>query len=129
MNTAHWHAVQPAHIWAFIALTLCLILPAGAGDPVNGRRLSVTHCTRCHIVPDHDSMSIGMTPSFQIMVESNEEYFAAFSTFYALRPHPAFVRVEGIPPLNDLPSPIAPIHLTQQEVDDIAAFARSIEKE
>lgn len=102
-----------------------VIAPGHAADLENGRELAHTHCSRCHVVPGRSSMSIGITPSFESMARY-DNYYEAFSTFYALRPHPSFVRVEGIDPLNDLPSPIVPIEITLEDVEDIAEFARSI---
>jgi hypothetical protein len=98
---------------------------AHAADAENGRLLAQTHCSRCHVVPGHSSMSIGITPSFQGMAD-RDDWYEHFIVFYTLRPHPSFVRIEGVEPLNDLPPPIAPIHLTLDEVADITAFAESI---
>ncbi len=108
------------------AASFAACMDAHADDIDVGRELSRTHCTRCHIVADFNTVSIGSTPSFQMMVNAERDYLVAFLSFYALRPHPAFVRVEGIEPLNDLPSPIAEIHLTLDDVDDIAAFAGTL---
>ena len=99
---------------------------AAAGDVTAGREAAGQHCTRCHIVGDLNTMSIGSTPSFQYMVNHLDDFEQRFLTFYTLRPHPAFVRIEGIPPLTDIPSPIAPIELTLQQVEDIAAFVATL---
>ena len=99
---------------------------AAAGDVTAGRKAAGQHCTRCHIVGDLNTMSIGSTPSFQYMVNHLDDFEQRFLTFYTLRPHPAFVRIEGIPPLTDIPSPIAPIELTLQQVEDIAAFVATL---
>lgn len=109
----------------FVAV-LATPAPVNAGDVAAGRELSRIHCTRCHIVGDLNTVSIGSTPSFQTMVKSDQDFEQTYLAFYARRPHPAFVRIEGIPPLNDLPSPIAPIHLTLDQVEDIAAFAATL---
>lgn len=114
---------------ALAGLMAAVSAPAMAGDIAAGRELARLHCTRCHIVGDLNTVSIGSTPSFQTMVKSDQEYQQTFLAFYARRPHPAFVRIEGIPPLTDLPSPIAPIHLTLPEVEDIAAFAATLKVE
>ncbi len=102
---------------------------AVAGDVTAGREAARQHCTRCHIVGDLNTMSIGSTPSFQYMVNNLDDHEARFLTFYTLRPHPAFVRIEGIPPLNDIPSPIAPIEMTLQQVEDVAAFAATLREQ
>lgn len=103
--------------------------PSFAGDVDSGRELARQHCTRCHIVGDMNTMSIGSTPSFQLMVNNDEDYKQVFLAFYTLRPHPAFVRIEGVPPLNDIPSPIAPIELTLSQVEDIAEFVATLKEE
>ena len=99
-----------------------------AGDVDKGRELARQHCTRCHIVAGMNTVSIGSTPSFTTIVNSTSDSVDRFRSFYALRPHPAFVRIKGIVPLNDIPSPIAPIHLTSQEVEHIADFAATLKK-
>ena len=103
-------------------------VPAHAGDAAKGRELARQHCTRCHIVAGMNTVSIGSTPSFTTIVNSTSDSVDRFRSFYALRPHPAFVRIEGVTPLNDIPSPIAPIHLTSQEVEHIADFAATLKK-
>ena len=103
--------------------------PAAAGDVEAGRQLAREHCTRCHIVGDMNTMSIGSTPSFQLMVNNDKDFRQVFLAFYTLRPHPAFVRIEGVPPLNDIPSPIVPIELTLSQVEDIAEFAATLKSE
>lgn len=94
-----------------------------------GRKLAREHCTRCHIVGDMNTMSIGSTPSFQRMVNNDEDFKQVFLAFYTLRPHPAFVRIDGVAPLNDIPSPIVPIQLTLDQVEDITAFAATLKAE
>ena len=104
-------------------------VPAYAGDVAKGRELARQHCTRCHIVAGMNTVSIGSTPSFTTIVNSTSDSADRFRSFYALRPHPAFVRIKGVAPLNDIPSPIAPIHLTSEEVENIADFAATLKKE
>ncbi|MGI9415500.1 MAG: hypothetical protein ACR2PM_17625 [Hyphomicrobiales bacterium] len=103
--------------------------PSHADDIEKGRKLAQQHCTRCHIVADMNTVSIGSTPSFGTMVNSTADSAERFRSFYALRPHPAFVRVKGIAPRNDIPSPIAPIHLTPEDVGHIAAFAATLKEQ
>lgn len=102
---------------------------AAAGDISAGREAARQHCTRCHIVGDLNTVSIGSTPSFQYMVNNLKDFENRFLAFYTLRPHPAFVRIEGVPPINDIPSPIAPIEMTLQQVEDVAAFAATLKDE
>ena len=121
------------HLIAAIALgpigLISSAVSAHAGDVGQGRELARQHCTRCHIVAGMNTVSIGSTPSFGTIVNSTGDSADRFRSFYALRPHPAFVRVKGIAPLNDIPSPIAPIHLTLEEVEHIADFAATLKKE
>ena len=109
-----------------LAMWSAAAVNAAAGDVTAGREAAGQHCTRCHIVGDLNTMSIGSTPSFQYMVNHLDDFEQRFLTFYTLRPHPAFVRIEGIPPLTDIPSPIVPIELTLQQVEDIAAFVATL---
>ncbi|MGI9415372.1 MAG: c-type cytochrome, partial [Hyphomicrobiales bacterium] len=44
--------------------------PGRADDIEQGRKLAQQHCTRCHIVADMNTVSIGSTPSFRTMVNS-----------------------------------------------------------
>ena len=46
---------------------------------------------------------IGSTPSFQLLVNALKDFEDRFRSFFARRPHPAFVTVKGYPRLNDLP--------------------------
>lgn len=99
---------------------------ASAEDVAKGRELARQHCTRCHVVGDLNTMGIGSTPSFQYMVNKLKDYENRFLTFYSLRPHPAFTRIDGLPTLTDIPSPIAPVKLTLEDVEAIAAFAATL---
>ena len=103
-------------------------VPAQAGDVAQGRELARQHCTRCHIVAGMNTVSIGSTPSFTTIANSTSDSADRFRSFYALRPHPAFVRIKGLTPISDIPSPIAPIHLTAEEVEHIADFAATLKK-
>ena len=118
------------------AAALCSVLAtlagsgaAAAADISAGREAARQHCTRCHIVGDLNTVSIGSTPSFQYMVNHIKDFENRFLAFYTLRPHPAFVRIEGIAPINNLPSPIAPIEMTLKQVEDVAAFAATLKEE
>ena len=114
---------------AALALTFWAgALPAHAGDVAQGRELARQHCTRCHIVAGMNTVSIGSTPSFTTIANSTSDSVDRFRSFYALRPHPAFMRIKGLTPLSDIPSPIAPIHLTLEEVEHIADFAATLKK-
>ena len=119
---------RPAAALSAILLMAAYSGAAGAGDADKGRELARQHCTRCHIVGDLNTMGIGSTPSFQYMVSKLADYEDRFLTFYSLRPHPAFTRIEGLPTLTDIPSPIAPVRLTLDDVEDITAFAATLKE-
>ena len=74
-------------------------VPAVAGgNAEHGRKLAETHCARCHVLPGEHNMGIGSTPSFKIMVASKlPDWRQRFESFYALRPHPNFVRIRELP--------------------------------
>lgn len=97
-----------------------------AGDPEKGRTLSERHCSRCHVVGDHNPTGgIGSTPSFQVL-RTMKDWRERFESFYARRPHPVHVRVEGLPTLTKLPPNATPFTLTFADVDHIVAFVATI---
>ncbi len=108
---------------------LCWVLPVAAqaeGDAAAGRKISEQHCSRCHVVGDYNRYGgIGSTPSFQLLAR-RDDYLERFQTFYARRPHPVFVRVPGVPPWTDLQSPVTPIEITLEQVEDIIAFVEAL---
>lgn len=111
---------------AWIAL---LAFPApshAAGDSQKGRAISEEHCSRCHVVGDYNRMGgIGSTPSFQLL-RGMQDWRERFETFYARRPHPVHVRVEGLPQLTNLPPNAAPFTITLDDVDHILAFVEDM---
>ncbi len=99
------------------------------GDAGLGEALSLELCGRCHVVSDKNRMSaIGSSPSFALM-RTFPDWESRFLSFFVLKPHPAFTQVEDItePFPEHLPSPIAPIEVTLDEIDAITAFVGSIE--
>ncbi len=98
------------------------------GDAALGERLSRPHCGRCHRVSaDRSSMDIGSAPSFPAL-RALDDWAERFLAFYALNPHPAFLRVTGISPAFDpaLPPPIVPIEITLDEMEAIQAYAAGL---
>jgi len=98
------------------------------GDAALGEKVSLTQCGRCHVVNDSNRMSaIGSTPSFALM-RTFPDWQERFETFFMLRPHPAFTQVTDItePFAAHLPSPIAPIEVTWDEIEAITAYVGSI---
>ena len=99
------------------------------GDMVLGESASLTKCGRCHVVNESNRMNaIGSTPSFALM-RNFSDWQERFETFFLLKPHPAFTQVEDVtePFPENLPSPIAPIEVTLEEIEAITAYVGSIE--
>lgn len=100
---------------------------ARAADAEHGRELAQRHCARCHVVGDFNPMGgIGSTPSLQ-WIKKLDDWRERFETFYARRPHLAFLRVEGIEPITTLPPNATPIDLTMQDAEDIYAYVETLE--
>jgi len=94
------------------------------GDAAQGERLSYRLCGRCHVVgPDNRMKGIGSTPSFAVL-RAMPGWAARFEGFFALNPHGAFTRIEGVTPEFpiDRPPPIAPVEMTLDDLDAILAF-------
>ena len=111
-----------------LAAAVFLAPPAGAGgDPIKGRKIAVEHCSRCHVIPDYNPMGgIGSTPSFKGLTRV-ADYEERIRTFFARPPHPVFVRVPGVDkPRKDLPDFVATFTITEGDIADILAYARSI---
>ena len=109
---------------------VCLILaaPAGAEDYVPGEKLTLFNCGRCHVINDRNKYGgIGSTPSFGAL-RTLEDWEDRMRAFYALAPHPAFTQVEGItePFPIDRPSPIHPLEVTEDQIETIIEFTRTI---
>lgn len=120
---------------AFAALGGTVLLASAAqaeddpseGDPAEGRRISMEHCTRCHVVGDANPHGgIGSTPSFQLLARRND-WRERFETFYARRPHPVFVQVPDVPRWTDLPSHVEPFTVTLQDIADVVSFIETLE--
>lgn len=101
---------------------------AVSGDAVLGEELSLSKCGRCHVVNKKNRMNaIGSTPSFALM-RSFPDWQRRFETFFLLRPHGAFTQVAEVtdPFPEHLPSPIAPIEVTLDEIEAITAYVGSV---
>ena len=116
---------------AFISLLILgvVLLPAGLradGDPDAGRKVSVAHCSRCHVVGDHNPYGgINSTPSFQLLAK-RKDWMERFQTFYERRPHPVFIRVPDVPRWTSLPANVVEIEITAKNIADIVAFVRTL---
>ncbi|WP_193173966.1 c-type cytochrome [Nisaea nitritireducens] len=109
------------------ALTACF--PARADDTVlweKGRQISLVHCARCHVVDAEKRLGgIGSTPSFPLLM-SLPDGEHRFVTFFDRRPHPVFIRMEGVEPLTPLPANAAEVELTADDLDALLAYALSL---
>lgn len=98
------------------------------GDVEKGRAIAEKYCSRCHVIGRHNPMGgIGSTASFQ-MIAKMPDYLERFQTFYDRRPHPAFVRVPGIPRWSNQPGYAREFTITLEQVEDIVAFVKTLEK-
>ncbi|MEK9754616.1 MAG: c-type cytochrome [Rhodospirillaceae bacterium] len=99
---------------------------AAAGDIAKGKALAETHCSRCHVVGDFNKFGgIGSTPSFNLIV-GMQDGMERFRTFFARRPHPAFVTVPGVAKPTDLEPYATPFEVTPENIEDVAAFAETL---
>ena len=96
------------------------------GEAAKGREIAVTHCARCHVIPDHDPYGgIDSTPSFRLLAR-RDDYLERLQSFYARPPHPVFVRVPGVaPPTND-PSFVATFEVLPEQIEDLIACIEAI---
>jgi hypothetical protein len=120
--SARWRsiAVLVLGLAAMAALGVCSALAASAEA---GEALARTHCARCHVLPGEGNMGLGSTPSFRIMVTSPiADWRERFESFYALRPHPNFVRIRELPwTVESLPV-AAPFTLSLADIADLMAY-------
>ncbi len=98
------------------------------GSIDKGRKVAQKHCTRCHVVGNFNpNGGISSTPSFQLLVKRRPDYQERFQTFYARRPHPAFLSIKGIGRIRpDLPPNAMPVELTEKDVQHISAFVETL---
>jgi len=98
------------------------------GDAALGEKISLDRCGRCHVVDESNRMNaIGSSPSFAVM-RTFPDWQERFETFFMLKPHGAFTQVKDVtdPFPDHLPSPIAPIEVTLDDIEAITAFVGSI---
>ena len=128
------HMVLPRDylLLSVVALIFCgsTISAAAAGDVTAGRKIAHQHCARCHVIDEKNKFGgIGSTPSFKLLVTAFKDWRTRFKTFYARRPHPALITIEGRGRLReDLPPNAHPIELSSKAVDDILALAEDIRR-
>lgn len=97
------------------------------GDIAKGLAVAEAHCTRCHTVSPGDRSNIASTPSFMAL-RALPDWDQRFAAFFALNPHPAFMRVEGLSPAFDpsRPPSMIPIVISEDEMRNVQAYAASL---
>jgi hypothetical protein len=93
-----------------------------------GQKLAAQNCGRCHATDKTNRMkTIGSTPSFAAL-RTFKDWQIRFEVFFTLNPHPSFTQIEDVTPPFDrtLPSPIEPITLTLDDLDEIMKFVSQI---
>ncbi len=95
-----------------------------SGDAELGHEIAHAKCVRCHAVDQATrGWGIGSTPSFGVL-RTMSDWEVRFATFYQLKPHAAFTQITDVtdpfPP--ELPSPIAPIELSPDELQAVLAY-------
>ena len=101
---------------------------AVTGDAGHGEVVSLRKCGRCHVINDSNRMkAIGSTPSFALM-RSFPDWQRRYETFFMLNPHPAFTQVLDVtePFSANFPSPIVPIEVTLEDIENIVAYVAGI---
>ena len=95
-----------------------------------GKRIARLHCARCHVVGEFNRMGgISSTPSFYLLVRAFKDWRERFETFYARRPHPAFLSIKGQGRLRqDLPANAHPVVLERRAVADVIAYVETLRK-
>ncbi len=100
------------------------VAAAPTGDTARGGEIALGRCGRCHVIDDRNRFGgIDSTPSFGAL-RTLPHWRERFEAFWTLNPHPAFTQVVGVTEPFDRarPPPIAPLVLTQAEIDAILAF-------
>ncbi|MBL4892759.1 MAG: hypothetical protein JKX91_13230 [Rhizobiaceae bacterium] len=94
-----------------------------------GRLVSQTHCTRCHVVGDFNPHGgISSTPSFSLLVNHLDDWEDRFLSFHLRRPHPVIIYFRGEKIDANNPPPNAPVVLEYSDIEAITAFAKTLQK-
>lgn len=102
--------------------------PAFDGDAERGLRVARAQCGRCHVVAPGGRGGISSTPSFPAL-RTLADWDTRFQSFYALKPHPAFTRIEGVTAAfpEHLPPAIVPIEVSAEEIEAILAYVAGLD--
>jgi hypothetical protein len=128
-TTVDGFTVDGAALFSSEVKVKAVVVPVGFdGDARRGATLALELCGRCHVVSEANRhKSIGSTPSFAVL-RTLPGWDSRFQGFYALNPHPAFTQVAEVTPPFDKtrPSPIAPVEVTLDQIEDILAFVAGV---
>lgn len=111
-----------------VAASLAAAAPAArAADVAHGKKLAERYCARCHVVGDFNPMGgIGSTASLQ-WIKKLDDWRDRFHTFYARRPHAAFLHLKGVSEPRSTDQAYANrIELSEQDAKDIFAFVETL---
>jgi mono/diheme cytochrome c family protein len=129
MNLAQRHPVPRRNRVPLTFLMLCCISGSQASDTgAAAVRFDVAKgkCARCHVIGEYNRMGgIGNAPSFPSMAQ-HEDVRERFSTFYARRPHPVFVRAPGYAQWSDAVSYYPEFKVSLAEINALVAYAESL---
>ena len=97
-----------------------------AGDVKKGHLITQAVCTRCHVLPNSNKFGgIDSTLSFQGL-RALPDWRQRFKTFFARRPHLAFVQI-GEGQLTNIPATYAEkIKLAPADIEHIIAFVTTL---
>lgn len=94
-----------------------------------GKLVSQTHCTRCHVVGDFNPHGgISSTPSFSLLVNHLDDWEDRFLSFHLRRPHPVIIYFRGDETDANNPPPNIPVVLEYSDIEAITAFAKTLQK-
>lgn len=99
-----------------------------SADLARGARAALTHCGRCHVVgPENRMGGLDSTPSFAVL-RTLGDWELRLRGFHLLNPHPSFTQIDGVTePFDEArPPPIAPLRITMEEVEAIAAYVAAM---
>ncbi|MGZ2257306.1 c-type cytochrome [Roseobacter sp. A03A-229] len=98
------------------------------GDRVQGERLSLALCGRCHVINETNRMNgMGATPSFAVL-RTLADWDDRFATFHLRNPHPSFTQIAEVTDPFDpsLPPPIVPLEMTEADLEAILAYVSGL---
>ncbi len=95
-----------------VLMAASLPLAAQAGDPAEGRRLSLQWCTSCHVVDEYQDRASDVAPPFFDIANDPERTSDGLRAWLA-DPHP----------------PMPPVNLTHRETEDVIAYLESLREE